>query len=125
MKPQDPCCSLKYERMEREEPSSIPNDESQERIFSSETSFSSLSLSSRRKMATSMLRSNDRGSISPLHDGTVGLRPAASRTKTFMPLVRKYSYERPPRTKTSLTESRSTNFSDRSPSRPPLSVNTL
>jgi hypothetical protein len=33
-----------------------------------------------RKRAISMERSNERGSISPVHEGTVGFRPGAERT---------------------------------------------
>ena len=46
----------------------------------SSSSWPSLSISSRRKVAMFIDRSKDRGSISPLHVGTVGLRPAASLT---------------------------------------------
>ncbi len=49
---------------------------------------STASPSSRRKRATSMERSKERGSISPVHEGTVGRRPVASRTKTFIPRTR-------------------------------------
>ncbi|OPY31567.1 MAG: hypothetical protein A4E31_00116 [Methanomassiliicoccales archaeon PtaU1.Bin030] len=123
MKSQAAFCSRKYERMERAEPWSIPKEHSHSIISTS--SRPSLCISSRRKTAMFIDRSKERGRSSPLHVGTVGLRPAASLTNAFMPLVLTYSYDFPPRTKTSRGESLSTNFSVRSPMSPPFSVNTL
>jgi hypothetical protein len=87
--------------------------------------WSSLCASSRRNLATSMDRSKERGSISPVQEGTVGLRPEADLTKTRMPFARTNSYDLPPRTNTSLVDSRSTNFSERSPMNAPRSLTTL
>ena len=74
--------------------------------------------------AMSMDRSKLRGSISPAQEGTVGFLPLASFTYAVIPLERTNSKERPPRTKTSLGESLSTNFSDSSPATEPWLVMT-
>ena len=72
----------------------------------------------------SMDRSKLLGSISPAQEGTVGFLPLASLTYAVIPLERTNSNERPPRTKTSLGDSLSTNFSESSPAVDPWLVTT-
>src|SRR5207249_1146077 len=79
---------------------------------------------SRRNSPTAIERSNERGNISPVHEGTVGRRPDASFTYTDVPRARTNWYVRPPKTKMSLGLRYSTNFSLSSPSGEPRSEKT-
>ena len=118
MKPATASCSLKYENMLLAEPSSTSNslDISEIAFLSSWRILSAISL---LNTATSMERSKDLGNISPAQEGTVGFLPFASLTYAVIPLERTNSKDLPPRTKTSLGDSLSTNFSDSSPATVP------
>ena len=79
MKPATASCSLKYEYTLLAEPSSTSNS-SDMALIASLSSWRILCDISLLKMATSMDRSKDLGSISPAHEGTVGFLPLASFT---------------------------------------------
>ena len=123
MNPATASCSLKYESMLLADPSST--SKSLEMPDTAGLSASViLSSISPRNLAMSMDRSKLLGSISPAQEGTVGFLPLASLTYAVIPLERTNSNERPPRTKTSLGESLSTNFSESSPAVDPWLVTT-
>ena len=114
-------CSWTWLTRLRAEPASRRNVWRSQATASSSPSSPIFSERSLRNSPTATDRSNDRGSISPVHDGTVGLRPEASLTYTLIPRTRRNWYVRPPRTNTSLGLRYSTNFSLRSPSGDPRS----
>src|SRR5712692_949280 len=117
-------CSSTYETRDCADPVSVRYSSWSHSFAAAAPSFLIFAERSRRNSPTSIERSNDRGSISPVHEGTVGRRPEASFTYTEVPRARTNEYVRPPRTKISLGLRYSTNFSLNSPRGDPRSEKT-
>src|SRR5436309_895640 len=117
-------CSWTYETSDCAEPESTRYSSISHALAAFSPSFAIFAARSRRNSPTAIDRSNDRGNISPVHEGTVGRRPDASLTYTEVPRARTNWYVRPPRTKISDGLRYSTNFSLNSPRGEPLSEKT-
>src|SRR5437879_9328317 len=73
-------CSMVYETRDCAEPASTRYSSINHSLAAFSPSFAIFAERSRRNSPTSIDKSNDRGSISPVHEGTVGRRPDASFT---------------------------------------------
>src|SRR2546425_446395 len=89
-------CSMVYETSDCAEPASTRYSSINHSLAAFSPSFPIFAARSRRNSPTSIDRSNDRGSISPVHEGTVGRRPEASFTYTDVPRAPTNWYLRPP-----------------------------